>query len=603
MYFSPREKFGRARAVGFQLFFAATLISSIGLQAQTFGNALADYLDGNTDNALQQMRSLASDGDVEAMLFLAEDAQRQFIFQPGSEPPTEFFARAAARGSAQAKFRLGEIFLQSAIEERAVSERDDLFASARRWFRSAAEQGHVGAAFSLAKLIKDGIGGPSNNAEALNFFTVAAEAGYPGAGVEVGLLLIRQNDFDAALPWISAEADVGDPIAQTVLSEMYLHGLGVQQSDSLSLQWVERAADAGNFAAQRDLAARYWAGIGVPQNKDLAISLLQSSAEGGNSFAQVTLGKMHYRGLHVPLDYVVARQYFSAAADRGSLEGLYYLAQMVQYAQGSSGVGVGSQGSARLIQNYRDAIELYTTAAEGGYVPAQLALARLYDGGISAIRDLERALFWYQAAADLGDAEASRIASIMFSQGQGVPRFDDGPITYFDHLPTVLFLTGSIGLGDFAKVNAAIDRFNPSIIVLNSPGGVVGDAIQIADLIASRGIGTFVPAQGQCLSACVYIFTAGLKRYALGDIGVHQLQAAQADASVPIGDLQAIISQIIVALNRYGVPPFMIERILGSRDMYFLSVDERTSLGRDSSRVLELFNPFLLQSVFEYQFL
>ena len=77
---------------------------------------------------------------------------------------------------------------------------------------------------------------------------------------------------------------------------------------------------------------------------------------------------------------------------------------MVQLAQGGPSLG--------LSQNYLQAMDLFLSAARQGYLPAQLELARLYETGIVRFRDQEKALFWYQAAAQNGDEIAAAAAAV-----------------------------------------------------------------------------------------------------------------------------------------------------------------------------------------------
>lgn len=562
--------------------------------AQGFGAAFAAYLDGETDEALSQMHELADAGNVDALLFLAEDAQRRFDLGDLTERAAEYYTRAAAQGSSLAQRRLGNIYEQRAEDAPDAVERQSFLRVARDWYRQASDQGNAQAALALAGLVRHGLGGPADPARALELYTLAAEAGLPGADRELGLLLMQQNRFDEAIVWILEAAEVGDPNAQAVLSELYLLGIAVEQSDSSSLHWLEQAAAAGHMSAQRDLAARYWSGVGVPQDRDRAFSLLQAAADGGNVTAQIDLGWMNYRGLGIPVDYGLARQYFNAAAEAGSPEGQYRLAEMIQLSLGGGSQGVG--------ENDRQATELYLAAARQGYVPAQLTLARQYETGIGRFRDEEQALRWYRAAAEQGDANAAQAAARMLAEGRGVPRFDDGPVSHFGHLPQVLFVSGTFNAGDGARIIAAINRFSPQLIILHSRGGIVSEAIEVADLIHQRRLSTFVPAGAECLSACVYVFSAGSQRIVQGELGVHQLQAAQGNAVVPIGDLQAIISQILAAMNRYAVPSFLIERILGSTDMYFLTWNERNQLSRGNLNEFDWIDTDLIRSVLDYQF-
>jgi uncharacterized protein len=585
----------KIRVFFFQSMLLVAIVGPNILFAQSFGEALSAYLSGKTDDALDQMRTLADGGNVDALLFLAENAQFTILPRALTDLSVESYERAAQQGSSHAQRRLGDIFTQRALGTDELDARLSFFERARNWYQQAAALGNAQAALALGRLLRNGEGGEADLEAALPFFFQAAEAGLPGADSELGLLLIQKNNFAEAISWIKSAAEADDPHAQALLSNLYLLGVAVEQSDELSLLWLERAATSGDYTAQRDLAGRYWSGVGVQKDRQEAVSLLQSASIGGNALAQITLGSMHYVGLEVELNYDLARDYFVAAADTGSLEAQYYLARMVQLAQGDESLG--------LAQNYLQAIELYRSAAQQNYLPAQEELARQYENGIVRYRDEEQALYWYQRAAKQGSSYAAEAAAAMIAQGRGVEKFQDGPVSYFAHLSEVLFVVGAIGSNDGQRITSAIDRFQPNIIVFHSQGGVVGEAMVVADLIHERGLSTLVPASAECLSACVYMFSAGLDRDAQGRLGVHQLQTAQDTTVVPIADIQAVISQILSAMNRYAVPPFMVERILGSSEMYYLSDTEKEQVSRGGRAVINGIDHDLLESVLQYQFM
>lgn len=87
----------------------------------------------------------------------------------------------------------------------------------------------------------------------------------------------------------------------------------------------------------------------------------------------------------------------------------------------------------------------------------------------------------------------------------------------------VLNLRGTIGEGSMANFVEALEK-NPRVktISLNSPGGRLREAQQIARLLKSRQLNTYV--EGECSSACTYVFLAGKDRAATPNahIGFHQ---------------------------------------------------------------------------------
>ncbi|MFZ6679309.1 ATP-dependent Clp protease proteolytic subunit [Undibacterium sp. Tian12W] len=87
----------------------------------------------------------------------------------------------------------------------------------------------------------------------------------------------------------------------------------------------------------------------------------------------------------------------------------------------------------------------------------------------------------------------------------------------------VLNLRGTLGEGSMARFAAALEK-TPQLktISLNSPGGRLREAKQMAALLKSRQLNTYV--EGECSSACTYVFLAGKDRAATPNahIGFHQ---------------------------------------------------------------------------------
>ena len=67
----------------------------------------------------------------------------------------------------------------------------------------------------------------------------------------------------------------------------------------------------------------------------------------------------------------------------------------------------------------------------------------------------------------------------------------------------------------------------PRLVVLHSPGGAVGDALQMAAVIREAGMKTAVPSYAYCASSCPLVFAGGEERLAGSRawVGVHQVYA------------------------------------------------------------------------------
>lgn len=98
-----------------------------------------------------------------------------------------------------------------------------------------------------------------------------------------------------------------------------------------------------------------------------------------------------------------------------------------------------------------------------------------------------------------------------------------------------LMATGTITPGVSEAFAAEVNKRGDYIktVVLNSPGGSVGDALAMGKLIRDRKLATEVESGKYCASSCPLVFVGGVERRA-GDkaaIGVHQVFAMAADVS------------------------------------------------------------------------
>lgn len=82
----------------------------------------------------------------------------------------------------------------------------------------------------------------------------------------------------------------------------------------------------------------------------------------------------------------------------------------------------------------------------------------------------------------------------------------------------VVLAQGAIVAGDAGKLiralrKASVDKHGTRTLWLNSPGGSVMDAMDMADVIGTVGVTTVVPGKAMCASACAsVVFVAGKYR-------------------------------------------------------------------------------------------
>jgi hypothetical protein len=124
-----------------------------------------------------------------------------------------------------------------------------------------------------------------------------------------------------------------------------------------------------------------------------------------------------------------------------------------------------------------------------------------------------------------------------------------------------LLATGTITPGSAEVFAAEIAKRGDYVttVVLNSPGGSLGDALAMGRLIRERRLATEVEAGKYCASSCPLVFVGGVERRAgaKASIGVHQAFAmAQAAAPAPrdqMSDAQRISARCQRYLAEMGI--------------------------------------------------
>ena len=132
------------------------------------------------------------------------------------------------------------------------------YAQAAKWFRRAAEQGHVKAQNSLGDLCwAEGNGVPRDCAGAVFWKHKAAEQGNADSQLFLGMLLhaggfLKQNDVRAAF-WFRKAGEQGNADAQFFLGTLYFNGQGVQKSVAEAYFWLSLAANEKKGKEHRDV--------------------------------------------------------------------------------------------------------------------------------------------------------------------------------------------------------------------------------------------------------------------------------------------------------------------------------------------------------------
>ena len=117
-------------------------------------------------------------------------------------------------------------------------------------------------------------------------------------------------------------AQAGDPVAQTVLGNMFEAGIFGAPDYRAAALWYDRAVRQGDPLAAFYLAGLFERGQGVSRDDLSAANLYRAAARAGNAAAAFKLGFLYEKGLGVPRDYAQARQWYDAARDGWVMQGL-----------------------------------------------------------------------------------------------------------------------------------------------------------------------------------------------------------------------------------------------------------------------------------------
>ncbi|NKC12947.1 MAG: hypothetical protein GKR94_12325 [Gammaproteobacteria bacterium] len=124
---------------------------------------------------------------------------------------------------------------------------------AAKWYRAAAEQGHIRAQTSLGLMYAQGHGVPPDDRQAAHWLRRAAEAGEPLAQYNLGLMYYEgrgvPREYSSALHWYRRSAMGGNAKAMNNLGIMAALGHGVEEDDAQAYAWFSAGAAFNNADA------------------------------------------------------------------------------------------------------------------------------------------------------------------------------------------------------------------------------------------------------------------------------------------------------------------------------------------------------------------
>lgn len=135
-----------------------------------------------------------------------------------------------------------------------------------------------------------------------------------------------------------------------------------------------------------------------------AAQMFRELSDNGDLDAKFRLGLMYAKGEGVQKDFSKSVSLISEAADANNVDALMFLA------------------SVSLDKRPREAFDYWMRAAELGAPFAQANVGRYFQTGADGVAaDAQKAIHWYEKAADAGDSGAMSSLGAIYRAGEGVP--------------------------------------------------------------------------------------------------------------------------------------------------------------------------------------
>ncbi len=240
-----------------------------------------------------------------------------------------------------------------------------------------------------------------------------AKSGDPEAETMLALayhdaVLLKRDDAEA-LRLLHQAASQNFMAAQESLGIFAETGIGMAKpAPEEALDWYEKAVQQGSLDAATNIALMYSGGIGMPKDAAKALAWFRQAAEGGDATAQYNLALIYVRGNGVPQDYKEFARWATAAADQNVVPSCLDVASF--YMQPPDGTPA----------DIDRAVHYYEKAANLGNARAQAKLGSIFATGMQGRPDYEQAVKWYRKAADQGEPDAEFGFGVRYALGQGV---------------------------------------------------------------------------------------------------------------------------------------------------------------------------------------
>jgi enhanced entry protein EnhC len=435
-------------------------------------NLLARYellVDNNPEKALYWFKKAAGNDDLQAQMYTAAAYLYGYGTSKNPDRARRYYIAAAKKDNPLAQYTLAEHFLDS-----RHSQNRKLGVI---WLDKAADSGFLKAQIKQGELYATGRSVDKDVDKARKLFNLAIDKGSVDAMYQMGQLELQLNQTNQAIGWLEKAANEDYVPAQVALAAVYLKENTPEYNPNTGFLWMLKAAQHDSKQAQLQLSSLYEKGIGVDKDENLAKVWKDKSTEkAGKSdtnpgveavkwltndkltdFAQsgyklegilspwnntnalkennynqspqldivdrTSIYKPKFEVTH-PNDVDISTYYNAIAntfndAAAGKIEYPDYPMVKAREYLAQSGIATTNESQ------FQDMLN----RAIVGDPTAQFYLAQMYDLGEGVDKSTEKALEYYQLAADQGDLKSIYALALINLKDQGIkPDYEQAEI-------------------------------------------------------------------------------------------------------------------------------------------------------------------------------
>lgn len=289
---------------------------------------------------------------------------------------------------------------------------------ATNWWSKAAEQGDTSAMIAIGDAIFDAASQSFQAAHAKD--TIDPATGLPTN------YLTAANVPEECFNWFRRAAELGDTNAMwrliengnigrtnSVMTIDPATGLPMPMLGAESLRWLQKLAERGDTAAMVTMGYFYYIN---ETNADEGLKWLHKAADLGEASAWTTLAPIYESGNgDVAKDIKEAIRWYMKAATNGDVSSELHLAELYRDNEEVKNPQESFKWFLKLAQEY-STTNLDRIFTEQAMVP----VAKAYDKGLGVDQDKTEAIKWYKKAADAGETEAEWRLGVKYDLGDGV---------------------------------------------------------------------------------------------------------------------------------------------------------------------------------------